>query len=515
MDNVPRMGYSGTLRGAEERQEPKAAGKPSVEFDKLIDKVEATDPEEQGKRRSGEEVEEDSEVLANEEGFAFSEEAPTATGSEVPVTIPDSQYWHDSDDVDIEPTSSVSLSSPTEAVAAGVSTDLEDVPVGRKPAAKAKPVQAARKLSKSEAEALAASMQKEVLEKPKTATSTPKAQPATAAKKAAPKAAKKPEAKPETIPTAASTKQSEAKPKRAVRATKKAGAEKSAVEKQPEATPKKKVQAKTAAQPQTEVATKKRDTKAKAKAVDEAPTPAQPQVETKPGKESKAAPTPAKQAQPQPELPTQTAVSPAVALEPQAKEEVAPKAPAIKSATHHLIPGMATLAHKTLERLAKHPVIMGDTVPPLEVRPLPMPSAVEPPQPTATHQPEAIAPSVAVERIMNYVQAAVITLQNIPGRRELTITLRGDPKLKDTPLEGLKVTVTEFSSAPRQYNITLQASPQAQALLQQHSENLLNSLQRLGQEREWSVQRLEVETRRQLFHRKGAASGGDFGGQKR
>jgi len=516
MDNVPRMGYSGTLKGAEERQEPKASGKPSVEFDKLIDKVEAVDPEEQGKRRSGEEVEEDSELLAEDEGFAFSEDTPTESSSSVPVTIPDSQYWSESDDLDVEsaPTTGAATAA-TEAVDAGFAADTEHhATVQRKPTGRAaKSVASARKLSAGEAADLALHMQQKGVPKPPKAAAAPQAvkEAEKPAKKRAPRATKKPAVPAPLQETTAEPPKAAAKPKKAAAPKKEPPAAELKEAEKPKATPRKRATPKPkAASP--EIAPPKQPEKTK-----ETPKTA---IEKPEKAEKKAsAPRPAEHAEAelqQPVSETAAALSKPVVEQAAAEMTVqAPSAAKVKPVTDHLLPGMAKLAHNTLERLSKHPVIMGNAVPALEVRPLPMPAAVEPPQPTATHQVEAIAPSVAVERIMNYVQAAVITLQSIPGRRELTITLRGDPKLKDTPLEGLRVTVTEFSSAPRQYNITLQASAQAQSMLNQHSENLLNSLQRIGQDRDWSVQRLEVETRRPLFHRKGSASGGDFGGQKR
>jgi hypothetical protein len=158
---------------------------------------------------------------------------------------------------------------------------------------------------------------------------------------------------------------------------------------------------------------------------------------------------------------------------------------------------------------------------PLSARPLPLvnePATLRLPaaSPTAETSRSSLTRSAGVDRVIAALKAAVITLEQQPDRRTLTITLKGDPRLAGTALDGLQITVEEFASAPKQYNISLQSSAEAQALLSGAAASMAEQLNRLGKERGWQVQRLEVSLERPLFHRKGAADMGGGGlGEKR
>ena len=191
--------------------------------------------------------------------------------------------------------------------------------------------------------------------------------------------------------------------------------------------------------------------------------------------------------------------------------------------------GLLYLAEAAVQHLTPAPKGHVSKITPLAGRPLPHPSsqalvnvqgvqsahlnpalsvAIEG-QPSVTTT-TAIPKSAALDRVIQAMRNALLTLVEKPGMRELSLTLRGVPGLAGSALEGLKITVQEYTTlAPGQYNITIQANATAQAMLAHAVPAMLAELNQ--NTRGYTVQRLEVVNERPFFHRKGAA-GGDGGG---
>lgn len=64
--------------------------------------------------------------------------------------------------------------------------------------------------------------------------------------------------------------------------------------------------------------------------------------------------------------------------------------------------------------------------------------------------------------------SGLMTIMQKQGKKELSIILKGGNPL----LHGVKITLTEWSSAPCQFNISMEGSPEAIALLEQNVEDL-------------------------------------------
>ncbi|MFZ4100078.1 MAG: hypothetical protein ACOYKZ_07135, partial [Chlamydiia bacterium] len=129
----------------------------------------------------------------------------------------------------------------------------------------------------------------------------------------------------------------------------------------------------------------------------------------------------------------------------------------------------------------------------------------------------AIPKSAAIDRVIQAMRNALLTLVEKPGMRELSLTLRGVPGLAGTALEGLKITVQEYTTlAPGQYNITIEGNAAAQAMIRDAIPAMLAQLNQ--NTKGYTVQRLDFAVERPLFHRKGAAGdkggGGDHGKEK-
>ena len=99
-----------------------------------------------------------------------------------------------------------------------------------------------------------------------------------------------------------------------------------------------------------------------------------------------------------------------------------------------------------------------------------------------------------------------MTVMNLSGMTETVVTLNA-PQFASSVFFGSQIIIQEFSSAPKQFNIQLNGTPQATALFQGNATDLMAAFQQgnFG----FRVHRLETGTieEKPLFKRKENASG--------
>jgi hypothetical protein len=182
--------------------------------------------------------------------------------------------------------------------------------------------------------------------------------------------------------------------------------------------------------------------------------------------------------------------------EAAAEEEVAPPPPPpppSSSAKGEEKKGEEKEKLPTIEEL---PTAMGQ---PTDLAPAPdVPSAIEPLPPYAS------LPS-QVQELFDRM-AGVMTVMQLSGMTETVITLNA-PQFASSVFFGSQIIIQEFSTAPKAFNVQLNGQPQAVALFQEHTDDLMAAFQKGNYA--FRINRLETghQTDRPLFKRKESASG--------
>jgi hypothetical protein len=429
VSHIPQVSPGGPGRPQPPADEQKPVGKTSEEFTRLIEKVDESDAQKQGKRRGRPKLEEEPETAEEAPAFSAQAAAPPVAGT---LNLPGSAVF--------------AVEGGTEGIQGLEVSSAAAVPT------------APEIIESWQAEESTAPS-------PTPSSTTPPAEQASTQTS--------PRAEPE--PAVQRTPQGE------VKRTRVQPTEPSATAAEPKKTARK-GQKPVGAKPASAAAQKR----------EKAPTPSEKPTASK--RRSKAK--------------TSTA---APASKPEVATERRRRARAQEEAAEQsLVPGLPFLAEAALHHIRTVPTAHGSAIPALSGRPLPTPQArsVEAIGAASAAIGPSLSRSQGVERVIAALKAAVLTLQEQSDKRTLSITLKGDPRLAGTALDGLKIVVEEFAAAPRQYNITLQSAPEAQALLSGAAASMAEQLNRFGKERGWSVQRLDVQVGRPLFHRKEA---GDLG----
>lgn len=529
MSQVPQVPPGGPGRAPQSTNEIHPKGRTTEKFTRLIKEVESTDAEKQGKRRQRPKVEEEQKVPEAEVAFAPPDQAPEP--SLISLSIPEFSNFS----FDRDPTIR-GLETPPEGRAsfheqrARSPSDEQNQRTGpsgpsRRPSKRARA---------GEPDSSTGAPEQSVAQKRKKTTSED-AEQSLVSKRAV--ASRKSKNLPEQEMVAAGTMATPPAKKKPA-SVKQAPSQPVVSESVPEATEEAIVKAKAAKGPpkaQEEAAVgvvaKKRKSKdaATSSEVAELVTPGKsvstPTTVPRKGAPAESFSTPSiAQAI---EAPEESASTPSIAQAIEAPEEsISTKQPGHEqdktrkkeaATTESLAPGLPYLAQAALHHVSTVPVAHGSKLEALSGRPLPV---VELQMRTGTGAVGSTAAptlsrSAGIERVLAALKAAVLTLEQQTDKRTLTITLKGDPRLAGTALDGLKISVEEFVAAPKQYNITMESSPEAQALLSGSAANMVDQLNRLGRERGWSVQRLDVQVGRPLFHRKEASDmrGGAGGGR--
>lgn len=472
MSQVPQVPQGGPGRPQQPSDETQPKGKTSEKFTRLIKEVESTDAEKQGKRRERPKLEEEPEVSEVEVTFAEQAQPPAA-----PLTslyIPEYSSFSLTDDESL-----AGLNAPSPA-SYGDSIDYSD-DESQPPAPSRAFAPSPTRSAEGEPESSSTVSESPAARRKKTAAAEGAEQTA---------AARKLKTKPEQAAVEAET------------VAKLPAAKKRAAAKR---TPTTKVVPE-GAQP----APKKAKAKPKAAAAKPADAEAEvtsAEVAKKRRTKGSAAPTRAE------ELGAPGASEQAA----RAKEKARKQQAAGAEATEAMAPGLPFLAQAAVHHVSTVPTAQGSKIQALSGRPLPVVESRAMTGVTAVGGATGttLTRSAGIERVLAALKAAVLTLEQQTDKRTLTITLKGDPRLAGTALDGLKISVEEFAAAPKQYNITMESSPEAQALLSGAAADMADQLNRLGRERGWSVQRLDVQVGRPLFHRKEASDmrGGAGGGR--
>jgi len=128
-----------------------------------------------------------------------------------------------------------------------------------------------------------------------------------------------------------------------------------------------------------------------------------------------------------------------------------------------------------------------------------------PAEPTSTILPLHSSLSPEVYQLFEKMAGAMILL-NSSEMNETTLVL-DSPQFSASPFFGTEVSIKEFSSAPKAYNVSLSSTASALPILQAHLPELLAAFEQ--GDFHFKVHRLETEIRsehRPFFHRKQAAS---------
>ena len=96
-------------------------------------------------------------------------------------------------------------------------------------------------------------------------------------------------------------------------------------------------------------------------------------------------------------------------------------------------------------------------------------SQVTPPTPYSQLPP-------AVQKLFDQMVGQLMIANTRPGVTETTVTLNS-ASLQGTPFYGAKITIEEFSTAPKAFNVVLEGSPQAISLMSTHMGDLLSAFQ--------------------------------------
>ncbi len=127
----------------------------------------------------------------------------------------------------------------------------------------------------------------------------------------------------------------------------------------------------------------------------------------------------------------------------------------------------------------------------------PPPSEMAPPAPLTAAAPAAPLPpyvQFSQEMLMMFERMiGVMTVMNASGIKETTMLLTS-PQFESSPFYETEIVIREFSTAPTAYNVSINASPQALAILQPHLQRLVDSFQYefLHGKNRFSVQRIDT-----------------------
>jgi hypothetical protein len=480
MSQVPQVPQGGPGRPQQSSDETQPKGRTSEKFTRLIKEVESTDAEKQGKRRERPKLEEEPEV--SEVEVTFAEEALPPAAPLTSFYIPDSASSSFSDEGFFTGLGAPSVAGYGSEPALSTDESWPSVPAGA-----AKPT-----FSRPSAEAPESTASDSAVQSSRRKRAAEGAEPAAASTRAAAATKPKKQAAAEGVQEGLIAKHPQAKKRVAA----KRSPSTQVLTEGAQAAPKKE---KARAKPKAKVAVQKAE-KAEAEI-------ASPEGTKKRGAKMKATAAPPEEA---------AAVKRATAE----KARVRKQKEAETETTEAMAPGLPYLAQAALHHVSTVPAAQGSKIEALSGRPLPVVATRGVAGVSAAGGPTGttLTRSAGVERVLAALKAAVLTLEQQTDKRTLTITLKGDPRLAGTALDGLKISVEEFAAAPKQYNITMESSPEAQALLSGAAADMADQLNRLGRERGWSVQRLDVQVGRPLFHRKeagdmGRGAGGGRGGK--
>ncbi len=99
-----------------------------------------------------------------------------------------------------------------------------------------------------------------------------------------------------------------------------------------------------------------------------------------------------------------------------------------------------------------------------------------------------IESSAQISQICNKLMKTLIHIDS-KGIQETTFFLDGDA-FKESVFEGAKITITEYSTAPKVFNIQFTSDPKALAVFEVHAADLMHTLQ--NEKLNFSVNRLDT-----------------------